>query len=126
MNAPDASGAERMALRVLEEQGYGLLQLPPAIPGLDAGPLLAVIADQVAEYAHHGYAVAAVGVAARDGAPDGLHWRGLTALLRRRGATLPRRYLVDPQSDAVAEQQRLAAFLADYDIPTDAQRRWRS
>lgn len=125
MNAPDASGAERMALRVLEEQGYGLLQLPPVVPGFDAGPLLAVIADQVAEYAHHGYAVAAVGVAARDGAPDGLHWRGLTSLLRRRGATLPPRHLVATGGDLEAERQRLAAFLADYDIPTEEQRRWR-
>ena len=48
--------------------------------------LLAVIADQVDEYAHHGYAVAAVGMRrkADDRAGDGLHWRELSRLLRRR------------------------------------------
>src|SRR5438105_7063523 len=44
--------------------------------------LLAVIADQVAEYAHHGYAVVAIGV--RGEPRDGLHWRRLAPLLRHR------------------------------------------
>ena len=56
-------------LGLLEAAGYGVLQLPPVG---DEGPLLAVIADQVAEYAHHGYAVAAVGVRGVPG--GGLHW----------------------------------------------------
>lgn len=51
-------------LQVLEERKYGVLQLPP--PGTH-GPLLAVIADQVAEYAHHGYAVVAIGVRGEPG-----------------------------------------------------------
>jgi hypothetical protein len=75
------------ALRVLEAGGYGVLQLPPA--GGHA-LLLAVIADQVAEYAHHGYAVVAIGVRGEPG--GGLHWRRLVPLLRHRGrgaATAP-------------------------------------
>ena len=56
---PAARAALPDVLAVLESGGYGVLQLPP--PGRH-GLLLAVIADQVAEYAHHGYAVVAVGV----------------------------------------------------------------
>src|SRR5438105_12855938 len=85
--------------------------------------LLAVIADQVAEYAHHGYAVVAVGVRGEPG--EGLHWRRLAPLLRHRGVALPPRYLVCPEVDAVAEGQRFAAFLAGYDLPAEEQRRWR-
>jgi len=109
------------ALRVLETSGYGVLQLPP--PG-GHRLLLAVIADQVAEYAHHGYAVVAIGVRGEPG--DGLHWRHLAALLRRRGvALLPPRHLVNANVDAAAEEQRLAAFLAGYDLPAEEQRHWR-
>jgi hypothetical protein len=107
-------------LGILEAAGYGVLQLPP--PG-DEGPLLAVIADQVAEYAHHGYAVAAVGVRGEPG--GGLHWRGVAALLRHRGVALPPRHLVRAQADTAAEGAKLAAFLADYDLPVEEQRRWR-
>ena len=107
-------------LRVLEASGYGVLQLPPAG---EHSLLLAVIADQVAEYAHHGYAVVAIGVPGKPG--DGLHWRRLAPLLRHRGVALPPRHLIRPEVDAAAEAQRLAAFLTGYDLPVEEQRRWR-
>lgn len=107
-------------LGVLDTAGYGVLQLPP--PGKHR-LLLAVIADQVAEYAHHGYAVVAVAVR---GEPDGgLHWRRLTSLLRHRGVTPPPRHVIRPDGDAAAEGQRFAAFLSGYDLPIEEQRRWR-
>ena len=108
------------ALGVLEANGYGVLQLPP--PG-EHGLLLAVIADQVAEYAHHGYAVVAIGVRGEPG--DGLHWRRLAPLLRHRGVALPPRHLIRPDVDTAAERQRFAVFLSDYDLPVEEQRRWR-
>lgn len=107
-------------LHVLEASGYGALQLPPA--GAHR-LLLAVIVDQIAEYAHHGYAVVAIGLR---GTPDnGLHWRRLAALLRHRGVTLPPRYLIRPERDREVESCRLTAFLADHDLPVEEQRRWR-
>jgi len=108
------------ALGVLEASGYGVLQLPP--PG-EHGLLLAVIADQVAEYVHHGYAVVAIGVRGEPG--DGLHWRRLVPLLRHRGVALPPRHLIRPEVDAAAERQRFAVFLSGYDLPVEQQRRWR-
>jgi hypothetical protein len=107
-------------LGILEAAGYGVLQLPP--PG-EHGPLLAAIADQVAEYAHHGYAVAAVGVRGEPG--GGLHWRRLAPLLRHRGVALPPRHLVRALVDTATEGERLAAFLSGYDLPVEEQRRWR-
>jgi hypothetical protein len=107
-------------LSVLETTGYGVLQLPP--PG-EHGLLLAVIADQVAEYAHHGYAVVAIGVRGEPG--DGLHWRRLAPLLRHRGVALPPRHFIRPDVDAAAEGQRFADFLSGYDLPLEEQRRWR-
>ena len=107
-------------LRVLEASGYGVLQLPP--PGKHS-LLLAVISDQVAEYAHHGYAVVAIGVRGKSG--DGLHWRRLAPLLRNRAVGLPPRHLIRSDADATAEGLRLAAFLAAYDVPIEEQRRWR-
>jgi hypothetical protein len=107
-------------LRVLQGRGYGVLQLPP--PGQHA-LLLAVIADQVAEYAHHGYAVVAIGVHGEPG--DGLHWRRLVPLLKHRGVMPPPRHIVRSGPDAAAEEQRLSAFLHGYDVPQDEQRRWR-
>src|ERR1700726_5363246 len=89
-------------LGVLEASGYGVLQLPPSGKH---GLLLAVIADQVAEYAHHGYAVVAIGVRGEPG--GGLHWRRLAPLLRHRGAALPPRFLVDAELDAATEERRL-------------------
>lgn len=121
INPPDEFRAQLPdVLAVLESAGYGVLQLPPEG---DQGLLLAVIADQVAEYAHHGYAVAAVGVRGVPG--DGLHWRRLAALLRRRGVQLPPRHLLRPGPDVVTEGERLAAFLAGYDLPGEEQRLWR-
>jgi hypothetical protein len=107
-------------LAVLERAGYGLLQLPP--PGHRL--LLAVIADQVAEYAHHGYAVVALGLQGEAG--EGLHWRPLSALLRRRDVALPPRHLIRAQRDPAAEAQRLADFLTGYDLPPEERRRWRT
>jgi hypothetical protein len=107
-------------LRILEASNYGVLQLPP--PG-DHSLLLAVIADQVAEYAHHGYAVVAIGVHGEPG--NGLHWRRLAPLLRHRGVALPPRHLIRPAVDAAIERQQLAAFLVDYDLPVEEQSRWR-
>jgi hypothetical protein len=108
------------ALGVLTACGYGVLQLPP--PG-EHRLLLAVIADQVAEYAHHGYAVVAIGVRGEPG--DGLHWRRLAPLLRHRGVALPPRFSLRPDLDGAAEAQRLAVFLSGYDVPVEEQRRWR-
>jgi hypothetical protein len=120
INPPDRGRAVLPdVLGVLEANGYGVLQLPP--PGRH-GLLLAVIADQVAEYAHHGYAVVAIGV---HGEPGGLHWRRLGPLLRHRGVALPPRHLIRPDVDASSEGQKLAVFLSGYDLPSEEQRRWR-
>jgi hypothetical protein len=108
-------------MRVLEANRYGVLQLPP--PGSHS-LLLAVISDQVAEYAHHGYAVVAIAI---QGEPGSLHWRRLAPLLRHRGVEpLPPRHLIRRASDVTAQEQQLAAFLANYDLPTEEQRRWRA
>jgi hypothetical protein len=116
----EARAALPDVLGVLTDCGYGVLQLPP--PGKH-GLLLAVIADQVAEYAHHGYAVVAIGVRGEPG--DGLHWRRLAPLLRHRGVALPPRFSLRPELDAAAEGQRFAVFLSGYDLPVEEQRRWR-
>jgi len=118
--ADPASASLPDVLDALEVSGYGVLQLPP--PG-EHRLLLAVIADQVAEYAHHGYAVVAIGMHGEVG--DGLHWRRLAPLLRHRGVALPPRHILRPDKDAAAERQRLAAFLTGYDLPPEEQRRWR-
>ena len=107
-------------LGVLEASGYGVLQLPPSG---EHRLLLAVIADQVAEYAHHGYAVVAVGMRGEPG--DGLHWRRLAPLMRHRGVAVPPRHIIRPDADAALEGQRLAKLLASYDLPVEEQQRWR-
>ena len=107
-------------LGVLDTAGYGVLQLPP--PGKHR-LLLAVIADQVAEYTHHGYAVVAIGV--QPDSRDGLHWRRLVPLLRHRRVALPPRHLIRADTGAAAEAKRLAEFLGGYDLPVEEQRRWR-
>jgi hypothetical protein len=107
-------------LQVLETSGYGVLQLPP--PG-NHGLLLAAIADQVAEFAHHGYALVAIGLSGES--VDGLHWRSLAPLLRRRTVTLPPRHLIRADATPAAEGERLAAFLNGYDLPPEQQRHWR-
>lgn len=108
-------------LEVLESSGYGVLQLPP--PGR-YGPLLAVISDQIKEYAHHGYAVVAIGIHGKAG--DRPHWRRLSQLLERAGVALPPRHLVRAGAGRQAEELRLAAFLAAHDLPVREQRRWRA
>ena len=120
INPPDRDPAALPdVLGILRACGYGVLQLPP--PG-QHGLLLAVIADQVTEYAHHGYAVVAIGV---QGDPAGLHWRRLVPLLRHRGVAAPPRHLIRPGVDASDEGRRAAAFLSGYDLPVEEQRRWR-
>jgi hypothetical protein len=121
VNPQHRAGAAMLdVLGVLEASGYGVLQLPPLG---EHRLLLAVIADQVAEYAHHGYAVVAVGMRGEPG--DGLHWRRLAPLLRHRGVALPPRHIIRPDADAALERQRLANLLASYDLPVEEQRRWR-
>ena len=107
-------------LNVLEASGYGMLQLPP--PG-EHRLLLAVIADQLAEYAHHGYAVVAIGVRGEPG--NGLHWQGLAPLLRHRGMAPPPRHIIRPDVDVESEGERLAALLNSYDLSAEDQLRWR-
>jgi hypothetical protein len=115
-----ATPAITEAFGILAECGYGVVQLPP--PGAHT-LLLAVTADQIAEYAHHGYAVAAVGVhGERSG---GLHWRRLAPLLRVRGIAAPPRHLVHPDGDAASERQRLHSFLSGFDLPQAERERWR-
>lgn len=121
INPPHQASAVLLdVLSVLKICGYGVLQLPP--PG-DHRLLLAVIADQVAEYAHHGYAVLAIGL--RGEPESGLHWRRLALLLRNRGAALPPRYIVRPDVDVASQGQRLAKLLGSYDLPVEEQHRWR-
>ncbi|MBV8910609.1 MAG: hypothetical protein JOZ89_07610 [Gammaproteobacteria bacterium] len=121
VNPPQHTGSTIPdVLCLLEATGYGVLQLPPAG---GHGLLLSVIADQVAEYAHHGYAVVAIGV--RGKADEGLHWRRLAALLRHRGIALPPRHLIRTDGDTGIEGGRLAAFLSGYDLPQEERRRWR-
>jgi hypothetical protein len=121
LNAPEpVRAALPDVLRILEASRYGILQLPPAG---EHSLLLAVIADQAAEYSHHGYAVVAVGVHGEPG--NGLHWRRLAPLLRHRGVALPPRHIIRPELDATAEGERLTAFLSEYDLPLEERRRWR-
>jgi hypothetical protein len=108
---PDALVNRPDVLSLLDDNGYGLLQLPP--PG-DHSLLLSVIADQVAEYSHHGYAVVAISL--DEG--DGLHWRSLAPLLRNRSVPLPPRHIL-------TTHQQLALFLASHDLTLEEQRRWR-
>jgi hypothetical protein len=121
LNAPEpVSAALPDVLRILEASRYGILQLPPAG---EHSLLLAVIADQAAEYSHHGYAVVAIGIHGEPG--NGLHWRRLAPLLRHRGVALPPRHIIRPELDATAEGKRLTAFLSEYDLPLEERRRWR-
>ena len=124
LNPPDGAGWALDVLGILEACGYGVLQLPPTAGAGDTGLLLAVIADQVAEYAHHGYAVVAVGLRGEPG--NGLHWRRLSALLRHRGVAPPPRHVVDPGGDSTGEERRLADFLAGHDLSEEQRRRWRT
>ena len=121
LNAPQpVRAALPDVLRILEASRYGILQLPPAG---EHSLLLAVIADQAAEYSHHGYAVVAIGIHGEPG--NGLHWRRLAPLLRHRGVALPPRHIIRPELDATAEGERLTTFLSEYDLPLEERRRWR-
>jgi hypothetical protein len=124
VNPPDGQNSQLDLLRVLDAHGYGLLQLPPTQGGVDPSLLLAVIADQVAEYAHHGYAVVAVGLRGEPNA--GLHWRRLTALLRHRYVPPPPRYVCAMEGDPDVEERELSVFLSAHDIPLEEQRVWRT
>ena len=121
INTPQGlRGALPDVLGLLQANGYGVLQLPPA-----GGHrlLLAVIADQIQEYSHHGYAVVAIGVRGQPG--NGLHWQRLAPLLRHRQVALPPRHIIRPDLDVVTEGQQLNTWLNQYDLPEDEQRRWR-
>ena len=118
---PEAGASAPDVITVLEASGYGVLHLPPT--GGAHGLLLAVTADQVAEYAHHGYAIVAIGLKGR--AESGLHWRRLTSLLRQRNCAPPPRHVITSKIDTEEEARRLAAFLVGYDISEVEKRRWR-
>lgn len=120
LNPPHPPGVPGLdVLGAIDAHGYGVLQLPPRGR---YGLLLTVIADQVAEYSHHGYAIVAVGVSGDSG---GLHWRRLAALLTERGAALPACHRIRPQGDAAAELQRLEVFLTGQDVSAEERGRWR-
>ena len=120
---PDALVNRPDVLSLLDNNGYGLLQLPP--PG-DHTLLLSVIADQIAEYSHHGYAVVAIGLRGNPGDGSGLHWRRLAPLLRNRSVPLPPRHILNAaDSDLTTARQKLNTFLASHDLTLEEQRRWR-
>lgn len=71
---PPADGTD--ALEVLQDQDWGVIQLPPAwYPAQVAGPLLEQVAEHVEEFARHGYQVVLVGD--RAGLEDALRNAGL-------------------------------------------------
>lgn len=85
------------ALAVLEEEGWGVIQLPAAdYPDEVAAPLLEQAAEQAEEFARHGYRLVLVG-----------HHAGLQPTLDRYGLSTPP--AIVPQS---ADQLR--AFLASF------------
>jgi hypothetical protein len=66
-------------LAVLEQSGWGAVQLPSAdYPDAVAGPLLEQVAEQAEEFARHGYVLVIVG--RRDGLAEALAGYGITAL----------------------------------------------
>jgi hypothetical protein len=93
-------------LGALDEAGWGVMLLPPAwYPDAAAGPLLDAIADQVQEYARHGYALALIGARA-----------GLEAALARAGAPVPAPVHPTTAPELRAELAAVASALA----PSDA------
>jgi hypothetical protein len=71
---PAADGVD--ALEVLREEDWGVIQLPPGwYPADVAGPLLEQVAEQVEEFARHGYQLVLVG--ARPGLEHALRQAGL-------------------------------------------------
>lgn len=117
---PPARPSRPDVLATLESVGYGVLQLPSSG---EHRMLLAATADQVTEYARHGYAIVALGDKSQQG--GGLHWQQLAQLLRHRGIPPPPRYLISPASEAEAEEGRLADWLSKYDLPAQERERWR-
>lgn len=120
VNARPGAAARFDLLALLDEQGYGVIVMPPP------GPhrlLLEVIADQVAEFAHHGYAVVAIGAAALPG--HGLHWRSFSRLLQARGTTVIPRHNLKLDVEREQERRRLCDFLSRYDLPEAERQRWR-
>jgi hypothetical protein len=92
------------ALAVLEAEAWGVMQLPAAwYPDDVAAPLLEHVAEQVEEFARHGYAVVLVGDRA-----------GLAAALAALGVPSPPA-LHEPQSAA-----ELGAFLQSRAAPRSA------
>jgi hypothetical protein len=90
-------------LAILEQAGWGVMQLPPAsYPDDLARPMLEQIAEQVEEFVRHGYDVILVG--ARPGLEE-----ALAAL----GVAVPARLV--PSSEG-----ELSAFLAARPVPTSA------
>jgi hypothetical protein len=118
---PEPRASMPDVLKILEASSYGVLQLPPARGA--HGLLLTVTADQVAEYAHHGYAVVAVGL--KGTVESGLHWRRLTSLLQERNTALPQRHVIASETNSEKEAARLASFLASYDVADSEKARWR-
>lgn len=118
---PEPRASMPDVLNILEASNYGVLQLPPA--GGAHRLLLTVTADQVAEYAHHGYAVVAIGLKGK--VESGLHWRRLTSLLQERNTALPPRHVIAPQSNLEKEAEKLASFLVSYDVADSEKSRWR-
>ena len=74
---PGADGVD--ALAVIEQEGWGAMQLPAAdYPDEVAAPLLDQVAEQAEEFARHGYTLALVGNRA-----------GLEQALARYGLAVP-------------------------------------
>ena len=120
VNAQQRESARFDLLSLLDNCGYGVIVMPPPGP---QRLLLEVIADQVAEFAHHGYAVVAIGAAALPG--HGLHWRSFTRLMQQRGAGPIPQYALRLEAEPEAERRRLAEVLAGYDLPEAERRKWR-
>jgi hypothetical protein len=90
------AAGELDALAVLEEEGWGAIQLPAAeYPDDVAGPLLEQVAEQAEEFARNGYTLAVIRGRA-----------GLGEALVRYGVAAP------PASDP-ATADELRAFLAE-------------
>lgn len=96
---PDPGGVD--ALAVIEQEGWGAMQLPAAdYPDEVAAPLLDQVAEQTEEFARHGYTLALVGNRA-----------GLEQALERYGLAVP------PAIEPAAADQ-LRAFLAATSRPS--------
>jgi hypothetical protein len=91
---PGGDGVD--ALAVIEQEGWGAMQLPAAdYPDEVAAPLLDQVAEQTEEFARHGYTLALVGSRA-----------GLEQALERYGLAVP------PAIEPDAADQ-LRAFLSE-------------